>query len=55
MYGTLYQLQPRQGQQRAVLDRLFRWEQEHLQELLEYAPQWHEGEITELTAEAHGL
>jgi len=108
MYGTLYHLQPRQGQQQAVLDHLFRWEQEHLpkvtgymvgyvvepavqepsapydilvivvfdsqaaynihrddseqgkweqylQELLEYAPQWHEGEITELIAETHGL
>ena len=108
MYGTLYNLQPRQGQQQAVLDHLFRWEQEylpqvtgylggyllepaaqalsapfgilvivvfdsqaaytrhrdhpehdrwyqHLQELLEQAPQWHEGEITELFAEARGL
>jgi quinol monooxygenase YgiN len=108
MYGTLYHLQPRQGQQQAVLDHLFRWEQEylpqvtgylggyllepaaqalsapfgilvivvfdsqaaytrhrdhpehdrwyqHLQELLEQAPQWHEGEITELFAEARGL
>jgi quinol monooxygenase YgiN len=108
MYGTLYHLQPRQGQQQAVLDHLFRWEQEHLpqvtgyvggyllepavqalsepfgilvivvfdsqaaythhrddpeqdrwdqrlQELLEHAPQWHEGEITELFAVAHGL
>ena len=31
-----------------------RWYQ-HLQDLLEHAPQWHEGEITELFAEAHGL
>ena len=31
-----------------------RWEQ-HLQELLEQAPQWHEGEITELFAEVRGL
>jgi hypothetical protein len=30
------------------------WEQ-HLQDLLEHAPQWHEGEITELFAQAHGL
>jgi hypothetical protein len=108
MYGTLYCLQPRQGQQQAVLDHLFRWEQEHLpqvtgyvggyllepavqalsapfgilvivvfdsqaaytchrddpeqdrwdqrlQELLEHALQSHEGEITELIAEARGL
>ena len=108
MYGTLYHLQPRQGQQQAVLDHLFRWEQEHLpqvtgyvggyvlepaaqpptgpfgillivvfdsqdaytrhrddpeqdrwyqhlQELLEQAPEWREGEITELFAEARGL
>ena len=43
MYGTLSHLQPRQGQQQAVLDQLFRWEQErknrcntlahHLQEI----------------------
>jgi hypothetical protein len=108
MYGTLYYLQPRQGQHQAVLDHLFRWEQEylpqvtgyvggylleaavqtlpapfgilvivvfdsqaaytrhrddpeqdrwdqHLQELSESAPLWHEGEITELYAEARGL
>ena len=108
MYGTLSHLHPRQGQHQAVLDQLFRWEQEHLpsvtgyvggyllepavqgqalpfgilvmvvfdsqaaytrhrddpeqdhweqylQDLLEHAPQWHEGEITELFAEAHGL
>ena len=104
MYGTLSHLHPRQGQHQAVLDQLFRWEQEHLptvtgyvggyllepvsapfgilvmmvfdsqaaytrhrdnpeqdcweqhlQELLEHAPEWHEGEITELFAEAHGL
>jgi heme-degrading monooxygenase HmoA len=30
------------------------WEQ-HLQDLLEHAPEWHEGEITELFAQAHGL
>ena len=28
---------------------------QHLQELLEHAPEWHEGEITELFAEARGL
>jgi len=108
MYGTLSHLHPRQGQHQAVLDQLFRWEQEHLptvtgyvggyllepaiqalsapggilvmvvfdsqaaytrhrddpqqdhweqhlQDLLEHAPEWHEGEITELFAEAHGL
>ena len=108
MYGTLSHLHPRQGQHQAVLDQLFRWEQEHLpsvtgyvggyllepavqgpsapggilvmvvfdsqaaytrhrddpqqdhweqrvQGLLEHAPAWHEGEITELFAEAHGL
>jgi len=108
MYGTLSHLHPRQGQHQAVLDQLFRWEQEHLptvtgyvggyllepavqgpsapggilvmvvfdsqaaytrhrddpeqdhwdqhlQELLEHAPEWHEGEITELFAEVHGL
>jgi quinol monooxygenase YgiN len=108
MYGTLSHLHPRQGQHQAVLDQLFRWEQEHLptvtgyvggylrepavqapsapggilvmvvfdsqaaytrhrddpqqerweqplQDLLEHAPAWHEGEITELFAEAHGL
>jgi quinol monooxygenase YgiN len=30
MYGTLYRLQPRAGQEQAVLDHLFRWEQEYL-------------------------
>src|SRR5258707_12437425 len=30
MYGTLSHLHPRQGQYQAVLDQLFRWEQEHL-------------------------
>jgi quinol monooxygenase YgiN len=108
MYGMLYHLRPRQGQQQAVLDHLFRWEQEylpqvtgyvggyllepvvqalsapfgilvivvfdsqaaytrqrddpaqdrweqHLQELLEHAPQWHEGEISELFAQPRGL
>jgi hypothetical protein len=108
MYGTLSHLHPRQGQHQAVLDQLFRWEQEHLptvtgyvggyllepavqapsapcgilvmvvfdsqaaytrhrddpeqdhweqhlQDLLEQAPAWHEGEITELFAEARGL
>jgi heme-degrading monooxygenase HmoA len=104
MYETLSHLHPRQGQHQAVLDQLFRWEQEHLptvtgyvggylleplsapfgilvmvvfdsqaaytrhrddpqqdhweqhlQDLLEHAPEWHEGEITELFAEAHGL
>jgi quinol monooxygenase YgiN len=108
MYGTLSHLHPRQGQHQAVLDQLFRWEQEHLptvtgyvggyllepavqapsapggilvmvvfdsqaaytrhrddpqqerweqplQDLLEHAPAWHEGEITELFAEAYGL
>jgi hypothetical protein len=30
------------------------WEQ-HLQDLLEHTPAWHEGEITELFAEVHGL
>ena len=30
MYGTLSRLQPKVGQQQAVLDQLFRWEQEYL-------------------------
>lgn len=30
MYGMLYRLQPRHGQEQAVLDHLFRWEQERL-------------------------
>ncbi len=30
MYGMLYRLQPRQGQEQMVLDSLFRWEQEIL-------------------------
>jgi quinol monooxygenase YgiN len=30
MYGTLSRLQPKMGQQQAVLDQLFRWEQEYL-------------------------
>ncbi len=30
MYGMLYRLQPKKGQERAVLDALFRWEQEIL-------------------------
>ncbi len=108
MYGTLYRLQPRQGQEQAVLDHLFRWEQEylprvtgyvcgyvfepavqpgsspggilvivvfdsqtaytrtrddpeqgwwdqHLRELLEQAPEWHEGEMTEIFGVARGL
>jgi hypothetical protein len=104
MYGTLYRLRPGLGQEQAVLDHLFRWEQEylpgvsgylagylfetasepfelmgilifdspasyrthrghpaqagweqHLLDLLEQAPQWYEGEFTELTAELRGL
>ena len=108
MYGAFYRVQPKAGQHQAVLDQLFRYEQEHLpqvngyvrgyvlepasgpgaapsgilvilvldsqasytrhrddpeqdrweqhlQELLEHAPEWHEGEITELFAEARGL
>ncbi len=108
MYGTLSRLQPKVGQQQAVLDQLFRWEQEqlpnahgyvrgyvfesasgpgsapmdilvivvfdsqasytrqrddpqqdrweqHLQDLVEHAPQWHEGEFTELFAQPRGL
>ena len=108
MYGTLSHLHPRQGQHQAVLDQLFRWEQEHLptvtgyvggyllepavqalsapgsilvivvfdsqaaytrhrdhpeqdrweqhlQDLVEHVPQWHEGEITELFAQPRGL
>ncbi len=31
-----------------------RWEQ-HLQDLLEHTPKWHEGEISKLFAETHGL
>ena len=30
MYGTLYRLRPGPGQEQAVLDHLFRWEQEYL-------------------------
>jgi len=30
MYGTFSRLQPKAGQHQAVLDRLFRWEQEQL-------------------------
>jgi hypothetical protein len=30
MYATLSRLQPRMGQEQAVLDHLFRWEQEYL-------------------------
>src|SRR5689334_591176 len=108
MYGTLCRLHPKAGQQQAVLDYLFRWEQEHLpqvtgyvggylleptvsaqaspfsilllvvfesratysrhrddpeqerweqplQDLLEHALEWHEGEITELFAQPRGL
>ena len=110
MYGMLCHLFPKQGQEQAVLDHLFRWEQEYLpgvtgsmngyifepvaqaeaaltpegillivvfdssassirnrenpeqarweqclQDLLEQASEWHEGEMTELFAEAHGL
>jgi quinol monooxygenase YgiN len=108
MYGTFSRLQPKAGQHQAVLDQLFRWEQEQLpnvrgyvrgyifesasgpgtvtvdilvivvfdsqassthhrddpqqtcweqqlQDLLEQAPQWHEGEFTELFAQPRGL
>src|SRR5947209_12373525 len=103
MYGTFSRIQPKVGQHQAVLDQLFRWEQEqlpnvrgyvrgylfesdsgpgaalvdilvivvfdsqasytrhhddpqqdrweqHLQDLVEHAPEWHEGEFTELFA-----
>jgi quinol monooxygenase YgiN len=30
MYATLSRLHPKAGQEQAVLDQLFRWEQEHL-------------------------
>jgi hypothetical protein len=36
MYGTVYRLQPRQGQEQAVLDHLFRWEQEYLPQVTGY-------------------
>ena len=36
MYGTVYRLQPRQGQEQAVLDHLFRWEQEYLPRVTGY-------------------
>jgi quinol monooxygenase YgiN len=108
MYGTFSRLQPKAGQHQAVLDRLFRWEQEQLPtvrgyvrgyvfesapgaetgpvdillivvfdsqasytrhrddphqarweqqlaDLVEQAPQWHEGEFTELFAQPRGL
>jgi hypothetical protein len=37
MYGTVYRMQPRQGQDQAVLDHLFRWEQEYLPGVIGYA------------------
>jgi quinol monooxygenase YgiN len=108
MYATLSRLHPKAGQEQAVLDQLFRWEQEHLPRvsgfvggyvfepasgpeaplrsilllavfdsqasytrhrqdpaqdrweqhlrlLLAQDPEWHEGEITELSGEPHGL
>jgi hypothetical protein len=36
MYGMLYHLHPRQGQYQAVLDHLFRWEQERLPQVTGY-------------------
>jgi len=30
MYGSFYHLHPMQGQEQAVLDHLFRWEQDYL-------------------------
>jgi hypothetical protein len=36
MYGTLSRLYPRQGQEQAVLDHLFRWEQEYLPRVTGY-------------------
>lgn len=30
MYGTLFHLRPKPGQHQAVMDQLFRWEQEYL-------------------------
>src|SRR5260370_1552497 len=36
MYGTPSHLHPRQGQHQAVLDQLFRWEQEHLPSVTGY-------------------
>jgi hypothetical protein len=36
MYGTLSRLQPRQGQEQAVLEHLFRWEQEYLPRVTGY-------------------
>lgn len=36
MYGTVSRLQPRQGQEQAVLDHLFRWEQEYLPRVTGY-------------------
>src|SRR5436190_958241 len=37
MYGTLSRLYPRQGEEQAVLDHLFRWEQEYLPGVTGYA------------------
>ena len=36
MYGRLYCLQPQRGQEQAVLDALFRWEQEILPSLASF-------------------
>jgi hypothetical protein len=36
MYGTFYRMQPKAGQQQAVLDHLFRWEQEYLPRVTGY-------------------
>ena len=104
MYETFYRLRAGMGQEQAMLDHLFRWEQEslpavsgyvggylfqptsapfelmgilifespasyrshrghpaqaeweqHLLDLLEQAPQWDEGEFSELTAALRGL
>ncbi len=37
MYGTVYRMQARQGQEQADLDHLFRWEQEHLPSVTGFA------------------
>ena len=36
MYGKFYRMQPKAGQQQAVWDHLFRWEQEQLPRLSGY-------------------